>query len=64
MKKTMTRANALSAAVDILHNLDGLQSTAVAQAAAAVAQAFIALGNALTNDEVLTWDSPDGPQAK
>jgi hypothetical protein len=64
MKKTMTRANALSAAANVLQSLDGFHTAAEAQAAAAVAQALIALGNALTNDEVLTWDSSDRPQAK
>jgi len=64
MKKTMTRARALSVAADILHGLDGFHSAAEAQAAAAVAQAFIALGNSLTGDEVLTWDGADGSQAK
>lgn len=55
--KTMTKASALSCAADILHGLEGSPTVTEVQSRTAIAQAFIALGNALGKDDVLVWDA-------
>lgn len=53
--KLLTRSGALAAAAEVLYGVGGTNPTDALLARAAVAQAFIELGNAI-GAETLTWE--------